>query len=198
MRSVIDLVSEIGYEKVTIEAVARRAGASKATIYRRWAGKRDLVVAAVIAHQGGEVEPVDTGTLRGDLLVLTRRLVDTLTSSHGSLILALLQEAATDPDLCELIENGAGQTGARLPDAVLCGAVRRGELSETARTYPYDEVVGSVLIVRALVGYPMDETYLTHLIDAIVLPALRSVADQAPGPALFAGQSFPDHKRTRE
>lgn len=194
----IDLVSEVGYEQTTIEAVARRAGASKATIYRRWAGKRDLVVAAVSAHQGGELAPIDSGTLRGDLLLLARRLVDTLTSSHGSLILALLQEAAADPDLCELIEKGAGQTGARMPDAVLRRAIGRGELPETATTYPYDELVGSVLIVRALVGYPMDDTYLAHLIDAIVLPALRAAAAPAPGPALFAGQPLPDHERTHE
>ena len=113
------------------------------------------------AHQGGQLAPIDSCTLRGDLLVLTRRLVDTLTSSHGSLILALLHEAATDPNLCELIEQGAGQTGARLPDAVLRRAIGRGDLPETATTYPYDELVGSVLIVRALVDYPMDDTYLT-------------------------------------
>lgn len=194
----IDLVSEVGYERTTIEAVARRAGASKATIYRRWAGKRDLVAAAVSAHQGGELAPIDSGTLHDDLRLLARRLVDTLTSSHGSLILALLQQAASDPDLCELIEDGAGQTGARLPDAVLRRAIRRGELPETATTYPYDELVGSVLIVRALVGYPMDDAYLTHLIDAIVLPALRTTAEPAPGPALFAGQPLPDRERTKE
>lgn len=194
----IDLVSEVGYEKTTIEAVARRAGASKATIYRRWRGKRDLVVAAVSAHQGGELAPVDTGALRGDLLILARRLVDTLTSSHGSLILALLKEAATDPDLCELIERGAGQTGARLPDAVLRRAIGRGELPATAARYPYDELVGSVLIVRALVGFPMDDAYLAHLIDAIVLPALRTTAGPPPGPALFAGQAIPDHDRTEK
>jgi AcrR family transcriptional regulator len=194
---VIDLVAEVGYEQTTIEAVARRAGASKATIYRRWAGKRALVVAAVTAHQGGELAPIDSGTLRGDLLILARRLAATLASSHGSLILALLQEAASDPELCELIEQGAGQTGARLPDAMLQRAIGRGELPETATSYAYDEVVGSVLIVRALTGYPLDDEYLAHLMDAIVLPALRTSAAPAPGPALFAGQPAPGHRRSR-
>lgn len=180
-------VAEVGYERVTIEAVARRAGASKATIYRRWNGKRDLVVAAVSAHQGGELAPVDTGTLRGDLLVLCQRLVATLASTHGSLILALLQGAAGDPQLGDLIEQGAGQTGARLPDAVRQRAIERGELPQGVTTYAFDEVAGSVLIVRALVGAPMDDAYLEHLIDTILLPALRHESDEEPpGPARFA------------
>lgn len=194
LTAAIDIVSEVGYERTTIEAVARRSGTSKATIYRRWSGKRDLVVAAVTAHQGGEFPAIDTGSLRGDLLALARRLIATLTSSHGSLVLTLLQETANDPELCELIEDGAGQTGARLPAAVLDRAVARGELPDGAVSYPYDEVVGSVLILRALMGYPMDEAYLTHLIDAIVLPTLRTATGPAPGPALFADRNPPTER----
>jgi len=55
-------------------------------------------------------------------------------------------------------------------------AVRRGELPDKATSYAYDEVVGFVLLMRALVGYPLDDAHLRHLIDAIVLPALRAVA----------------------
>lgn len=187
LEAVLAEVAEVGYEQVTIEAVARRAGASKATIYRRWNGKRDLVVAAVSAHQGGELAPVDTGTLRGDLLVLCQRLVATLASTHGSLILALLQGAARDPQLGDLIEHGAGQTGARLPEHVLQRAIARGELPVEATSYAFDEVAGSVLIVRALVGAPMDDDYLAHLIDTILLPALRHPSGgPPPGPARFA------------
>lgn len=187
LAAALEVVAEVGYERTTIEEVARRAGASKATIYRRWAGKRELVVAALSAHQGGELAPVDTGTLREDLLILCRRLVATLESSHSSLILTLLQGTAEDPQLGDLIEQGAGQTGARLPEAVLRRAVDRGEVPASATPYPYDEVVGSTLILRALIGYPMDEPYLIHLVDAIVLPALRHPGDNPPGPALFAG-----------
>lgn len=189
LRAVLDEVAEVGYEQVTIEAVARRAGASKATIYRRWSGKQQMVVAAVSALQGGESAPVDTGSLREDLLALCRRLVETLTSAHGSLILALLQGAAQDAELGELIETGAGQTGARLPEPVIANAIARGELPAGATGYPYDEVAGSTLVLRRLLGYPMDERYLAHLVDTILLPALRHPAGATPpGPALFAGE----------
>ena len=189
LRAALDEVAEVGYDAVTIEAVARRAGASKATIYRRWASKQQMVVAAVSALQGGELAPIDTGSLRGDLLALGSRLVETLKSAHGSLILALLRGAAQDADLGELIETGAGQTGARLPAAVLARAIARGELPESATGYPYDEVAGSTLVLRRLLGYPMDEPYLEHLVDTILLPALsHSYAATAPGPALFAGE----------
>ena len=189
LRAVLDEVAEVGYDRVTVEAVARRAGASKATIYRRWSGKQEMVVAAVSALQGGESAPVDTGSLRGDLLALSRRLAETLTAAHRSLIVALLQGTAQNADLGELIETGAGQTGARLPADVLQRAVDRGELPGTATSYPYDEVAGSTLVLRRLLGYPMDEPYLEHLVDTILLPALRDpAAATAPGPALFAGE----------
>ena len=197
LAAALEVVAEFGYEQTTIEAVARRAGASKATIYRRWAGKRELVVAALSAHQGGELAPVDTGTLREDLLTLCRRLVATLQTTHGSLILTLLQGTADDPPLGDLIEQGAGQTGARLPEAVLRRAVDRGEVPESATTYPYDEVAGSTLIIRALIGYPLDEPYLNHLVDTILLPALRHPGDNSPpGPALFAGPVPPPRPRS--
>lgn len=187
LASALTLLTEVGYEALTVEAVARRAQASKKTIYRRWSGKRELVVAAVTSIQGDPLEDVDTGTLRGDLLALCHRLADTLRGSQGPLVLALLQSTTEDPDLCDLFETGAGHTGARLPDEVLARAVARGELPESARAYGYDEVAGATMILRALTGYRLDAAYLEHLVDAVLLPVLRHPAGHPPGPALFAG-----------
>src|SRR6202451_3503036 len=60
------LLAEIGYDRLTIDSVAARAHASKATIYRRWPGKAELVVDALTSLKGAPLVP-DTGTLRGDL-----------------------------------------------------------------------------------------------------------------------------------
>lgn len=184
------LLSEAGYEGVSMERVAARAGTSKATVYRRWASRRDLVVAAVRAQQGAPPPDVDTGSLRGDLLALCRRLAAMLGRSHGALVVALLTGAAQDPALGDLLEETAGHTGARLPPPVLQRAVDRGELPDGARAYPFDEVAGSVLVLRALTGAPIEEAHLAHLVDTVLLPALRRSADTSPPPtpAVFAGR----------
>ena len=73
----IALVAEVGYDRMTVEALAARAGVSKPTIYRRWpGGKTEIIVDAIRAKRAdGDALP-DTGSLRGDLLALHRREVD--------------------------------------------------------------------------------------------------------------------------
>jgi AcrR family transcriptional regulator len=184
---VLELVAEVGYDRLSIEAVAQRAGASKATLYRRWATKRDLVVAAVKAGPASAELVVDTGSLRGDLLLLGQHLVETLRSSEGGLVLGLLKAGLEDPELCRLLEE-SGPTGAALPPEVLRRAVARGELPEDAHPFAFEEVTGSVLILRVLNGLPVDRAYLELLVDAVLLPALARPAPPGsePGPAIFS------------
>lgn len=189
LSAVLDLLSEVGYDGLAIEGVAARAGTSKTTIYRRWSNKRDLVIAAVAAQQGDPSAAVDTGSLRGDLLALCRRLADMLARSDGQLIFALLQGAATDPSLGELMEATAGHTGARLPREILERAIGRGELAPGASAYAYEEAAAPVLILRAITGAEVTNSYLEHLVDNILLPALAHDDGRRPppGPALFSG-----------
>ena len=85
----LDLLSEIGYDRLTMDAVAARAHASKATIYRRWQGKAALVVDALNCSKGSMLEP-DTGSLAGDFAAFwsrhraARRVVSTRRSCWGS------------------------------------------------------------------------------------------------------------------
>src|SRR3954452_379690 len=66
----LEVLADVGYDRLTMDAVAQRAKASKATLYRRWNGKVSLVIDALHHHHQHEVPavPVDTGTLRGDLI----------------------------------------------------------------------------------------------------------------------------------
>src|SRR5690349_13791922 len=70
----LELVAELGYDRTSVEAIAGRAGVSKPTIYRRWPGKRELIVEALRARKSGKDASWDTGTLRGDLLAATRSI----------------------------------------------------------------------------------------------------------------------------
>ena len=186
------LLAERGYEAVTFEEVARRAGASKPTLYRRWRSKRDMVVAALKAGPARRDDPddIDTGSLRGDLLALCQRLNRTLCSTDGQTALLLLQAGIDDRELGEEIERSAGPTGARLPTSVVTAAIRRGELPDGVDPFPFEEVAGAVLLVRRLTGLDTGNAYLAALVDSVLVPALRATsatpAEVLPG--IFSGR----------
>ncbi|MFJ9371471.1 TetR/AcrR family transcriptional regulator [Nocardia sp. NPDC101769] len=185
----LELVGEVGYDALTFEAVARRARASKATLYRRWETKRDMVVAAIKAGPaaGNSADPVDTGSLRGDLIALCERLATTMDSADPTMSLMLLHAGLEDPDLCRHIEEASGPTGAKLPASVISAAIARGELPAGARPFPYEEITGAVLLLRRLNGLPAGAEYLAHLVDTILVPALRASASaEPPLPAIFS------------
>lgn len=190
MQTVLVLLAEAGYDALTFEEVARRSRASKATLYRRWDTKRDMVVAAIKAgpSSGTSTDDVDTGSLRGDLLALCERLDATLRASDGSMSLMLLQAGLEDPELCRHIEEAAGPTGAKLPKSVLNAAISRSELPKGTRSFTYEEVAGSVLLLRRLNGLATGPDYLARLVDDVLIPSLRaSAADTTEPPrAIFA------------
>lgn len=168
------LVAEVGYERLTMDAVAARAKASKATIYRRWAGKEELVVAAMHSYVGDTPEePEDTGSLRGDLSVLCRLMTEKIKGFDGHLILGLSQAALGHPELCQALEEQTGPSKARLSRIVVERAVARGELPVHANHLLFHEIAPSVVILRLINGQPIDGQYLDHLVDDILIPTLR-------------------------
>lgn len=191
---------ERGYEGVTFEEVARRARASKPTLYRRWKNKRELVVAALKAGPARREDagPIDTGSLRGDLLVLVRRLRTTFESTDGHAALALLQSGFDDPTLGDAIEESIGPTGGRLPREIILAAIDRGELGEGADPFAYEEVTGSVLLLRRLTGLTTSDDYLEQLVDAVLIPALQRGAPPTglPEPGIFSNRAEPIRRTT--
>lgn len=181
------LLSETGYPGVSFEEVARRSGAAKATLYRRWKSKREMVLAALRAGPArrDDADEIDTGSLRGDLLALCRRLDQTMRSTDGRTAMLLLQAGLEDPGLGDAIETSVGPTGARLPRTVIDAAVQRGELPSGVDPFPFDEVVGASLLIRRVNGLAVDDAYLGALVDTVLLPSLA--ATTRPGPPLPTG-----------
>ncbi len=174
----LEVLAEDGYEGVTFEEVARRCRTSKASLYRRWASKREMIIAAVKAgpaHHASASLPRGV-TLREDLLILCRRLERTLTAADSGTALMLLQAGLEDPELCDAIESSVGPTGARLPQRVIDDAVARGELPAGAGSFPFEEVVGAVLLLRRVNGLVLGEDYLAALVDTVIVPALVASA----------------------
>ena len=114
MLAVRDLLAESGYAALTVAAVARRAGVSTTTLYRRWPTKRELVLASTrrmietgvadeAVDSGTAAEGFDTGSLRGDLRAFIAYKNRALSGATGQAVLSLLGELPRDPELRELL-----------------------------------------------------------------------------------------------
>lgn len=194
----MELVGEEGFDALSFERVARRARCSKATLYRRWSSKQEMVVAAIKAttRSAPAPTPIDTGSLRGDLLALLGRLEASM-SVGGRISLLLLEAGIEDPELCDDIEEAVGPTGARLPENVMRAAIERGELPADADPFSYEEVAGAVLLVRKLNGLTTDAAYRELLVDSVLLPSLRNV-HPAPQLGIFSGSPTAAGDRPRK
>jgi AcrR family transcriptional regulator len=93
------LLAEVGYREVTIEAIARRARASKATIYRWWPNKPSILIEAVREAVWEEWPHPSTGLLGDDVRTFTRRLVEVLAGSKGHILAAFVAGAQHDPEI---------------------------------------------------------------------------------------------------
>jgi AcrR family transcriptional regulator len=165
----IDLLSEVGYVRVTVAEVARRAGVSKPAIYRRWAQKSQLVVEAMVTQMRTGVPP-DTGTAAGDLLALTEQLIAALTLTPlGRVLPGLVAEMAADDVLAasyrELI---IGPTQMRWRSAVERG-IARGELNtDTDLDFVLDALAGPLYFRLLITGDPIDAGYARAAVDLVL------------------------------
>ncbi|MFD9735471.1 TetR/AcrR family transcriptional regulator [Umezawaea sp. NPDC059074] len=169
---------DVGYARFTIEAVANRAGTSKPVIYRRWAGRAELVFAA-----WGNQAPVqhflpDSGTLRGDLLALFEKISRRAGMMMNEVIAGVMSEAFQHPELAALLRDRL--TNAPIGDVVrriVQRGVDRGEippveLSQRVARLPFDLIRNDL----TLCGKSLPGDAIAELVDEVYLPLLRGLA----------------------
>lgn len=181
LTATLDVLADVGYDLLTIDAVATKAKASKATVYRRWNGKAALVVDAMqtLHHRGGTAEEhaagmwPDTGSLRGDLVAGCRSFVKQLDSDEGKLMLAIMTAQARDPELAIAMRAATCDDKRRACRALADRAISRGELSSTAGVDTFVEVLPAIMFNRLLLSdEPFDDAFIDHVVDDIALPLL--------------------------
>jgi AcrR family transcriptional regulator len=167
-----DLLIEHGYPGATIAAVASRARCGKSAIYRRWATKAELVVAAVQALQSAAELP-DTGTLRDDLLAIAMHFARADDRS-GPVLASLLSEIGRDPELYDMAFRTIGGPPVQALVAVIERWIDRGVVSPDV---PVPLIAGIVPTAAfgsiTLRKRALESQTVTDLIDHVVLPALR-------------------------
>ncbi|GAA2162182.1 TetR/AcrR family transcriptional regulator [Actinomadura napierensis] len=183
LHATLELVAEIGYDRMTMDAIAARAQASKATIYRRWPGKAELVVAAVRGHAGpAALTPPDTGVLRDDLLGVLRLMRDGLLAQDAALILGLMIAMHRDPALADAVRARFVRDKHAMFGAVIARAADRGDLPARVDDALFTEISSSMLFSRLFVaGEPLDDAFVHHLVDDVLLPLLDHRTGQNQG-----------------
>jgi AcrR family transcriptional regulator len=163
----LQLFSEVGYSGLSVESVAERAGVGKATIYRRYATKADLMMAAT--ERLADDDPgVDTGTLRGDLEVIVNGLSRKLTDGPiGRLAPHMVSAMACHPDLAAAHRAFLAARRRRAREAFRRG-VERGEVAPDAELeLACDLVAGPIFYRHLLSGAPLNRRFATRLVDAV-------------------------------
>jgi AcrR family transcriptional regulator len=165
----LELFAELGYEGLSVEAVAAAAGVSKATIYRRYPSKSDLILAACAVVSDQAREPSDTGTLRGDLEVIVGNVCRMLTTTvHGRLLPQLVAEAARNEELGAAKRKFTAQRRRICIDA-LERAADRGEIGRDVDTDAVTDLVAGPLFYRHLVsGQPLDAAFRRAHVDNLM------------------------------
>ncbi|MEV6522285.1 TetR/AcrR family transcriptional regulator [Longispora sp. NPDC051575] len=173
--AVLDLLCEVGYDALTMDAVAARTHSSKATLYRQWKGKPELVVHALRHDKpGGDVAAIDTGTLRGDLHALVDAVSPRRMERENALRRAMAHAVHTNPDLCEALRELLVEPAVAGVEVLLHRAVGRGEIRADVPALPFvaHALFGAVLSWEIIENRPMTPDFLGTYLDAVVLPSL--------------------------
>ena len=176
------LLAEVGYDRLTMDAVAARARAAKTTIYRRWPGKAELVVDALTSLKGAPEIP-DTGSLRQDLRALAESITSAESRFGAQVTIGMVSALARDAELRRVFREkfiAPRMAGFR---TVFERAVARGEmpaghdLDLLARLFP---ALGLQQIVTS--GELPGTRLACQIMDEVVYP-LATAPAPVPGPA---------------
>ncbi|MFE6333712.1 TetR/AcrR family transcriptional regulator [Streptomyces sp. NPDC057806] len=173
--AVLDLLREVGYDALTMDAVAARTKSSKATLYRQWGGKAELVAKAVRhSKPGGSLDGIDTGSLKGDLHAVTMRSDDCQMEQNSALMRGLAMAVHSNPDLLRAFREHLVEPEMADFRRVIQRAVDRGEIrpDNPAIEFVMHMMVGAFAARTLIDEQPPTQAFLISYIDAVVLPAL--------------------------
>ena len=171
----VAVVAELGYDRLTMDAVATAAKASKATLYRRWSTKAELVVDAISRAKGCPMpEDVDTGSLRGDLISMACGDGGFTDELPMSVVAGLLTALHRDADLQKAFRERFIGPRTAVTNKVYERAVERGEIAPDVDVALLSVTLPAVIIHHAyILGIEPTDDLILRVIDNVILPAAR-------------------------
>jgi AcrR family transcriptional regulator len=177
LEATLEVLADVGYDRLTMDAVATRAKASKATLYRRWTNKVSLVIDALLAQKAAPVAP-DTGSLRGDLLEVFCGMGGLMDTRAVATLSSVLTAITRDAEFASEFRSRVIEPKMAISRTVYERAVARGEVRADLDISLFGPALAGILLHRAyLLGEAPTREQIARVIDQIILPAA-----QAPTP----------------
>jgi AcrR family transcriptional regulator len=172
----LDVLADTGYDGMTIEMVANRAKAGKATLYRRWASKGELVIDAVACMKSADLDLdrlPDTGTLRGDLIAMIKPHSIEDGEKKLQIMAGLMSMLSRAPELADAANAAIVEPRAKANRVFLTRAIERGEIPADVDIDALSLLTPSMAAYRTLIQRKqVDRAFLISLIDGVLLPAV--------------------------
>jgi AcrR family transcriptional regulator len=165
LRATVDAFIDAGYAGVSVEGVAARAGVGKATIYRRFPSKAELVVEAVRCGAQIDDDLPDTGDLRADLIAMMQPLFDRLRGDDAGLLVRFATERVRNPELAAAFDRAVVGRKREHLRSLLASAAQRGDLPASSDLELIAEAGPALLWHHALHGLPLTDDLLERIVD---------------------------------
>jgi AcrR family transcriptional regulator len=171
LEAAIELVKCDGFAAVTVEAIAARAGVSKATIYRWWPNKAAVVADGFLELTAPEVLFfMETGSVREHLKLQMHELARVLASENGKLIAALLAEGQADPEVAKTLRSHWISPRREATREILRHGIEHGELRADIDLEATMDALYGPIYYRLLGGHaPLDEHFIEALADHVMV-----------------------------
>jgi AcrR family transcriptional regulator len=169
----LDLLCRVGYDRMTMDAVATEARASKATLYRRWSTKSSLVVDAILrTKEALQVPEVDTGNLRDDLVQMACGHGGLSDSRSADIMAAMVTALHHDPAFAEEFRARVILPKIETTHVLFERARARGEITADLDLDLLSPALAGIILHRGFVlGQPVDEKTVARVVDEIIMPA---------------------------
>ncbi len=163
------MLVDVGYARLTMEGVAAQAGVGKATLYRRWSSKAELILDAIRTVKASVPHP-DTGDTRADLVAILRGAVSRgLEPRSAEIGATLLAEVQRDPELAELFRQQFLAPRRLEAEQVLRRGIARGDLRpDIDCSLALDQVMGVVFYRQLIMGKPLRPADAETLVDQVL------------------------------
>jgi AcrR family transcriptional regulator len=171
LNAAIEVLEAEGYGGASIEAIARRAGAGKQSIYRRWSSKAALFMEACLTQPFQQLALPDTGSVRGDLVDLLQQLFAILkTTPVSKAITGIIVDAQTDLVVAEAFQTLLNTTHRSIMQAILERGIARGDLRPQLNLELVIDAVYGPVWYRLLLGSgPLDDEFAQALTDLLLV-----------------------------
>lgn len=168
--AVIDELAHHGYAGFTVEGVAERAQVGKASIYRRWPGKEELVLDTLDALLPRFDDVPDTGAIRTDLIAAMRRMAAALNGPAGTAVRGCQAGAE---ELYDAVRRRLIEPRRQVLSRIMRRAVARGEVRPDAAKPRLIDAGPMLLQAELMRDGRISDRSVVALIDEVLLPMLR-------------------------